>query len=48
MQLPTQFLVQRQTTMYNGDLFEAIKDPDIENRFADTNIKLTPKNHLLF
>jgi len=28
MQLPTQFLVHRQTTMYNGDLFEAIEHPD--------------------
>jgi hypothetical protein len=27
--------------MYNGDLFEAIKHPDIENRFADGDIKLT-------
>jgi len=25
MQLPTQFRVQRQTTMNSGDLFEAIK-----------------------
>jgi hypothetical protein len=48
MQLPTQFLVQRQTTMYNGDLFEAIKHPDKGNRFSDANIKLTPKTIICF
>jgi hypothetical protein len=30
MQLPTQFLVQRQTTMNSGDLFEAIKSPTVK------------------
>jgi hypothetical protein len=30
MQLPTQFLVHRQTTMYNGDLIEAINHSRLE------------------
>jgi len=47
MQLPTQFLVHRQTTMNSGDLFEATKHPLNSQNKTRYDIKLTPKMHYL-